>query len=212
MQSEGLLGAVVYNLFSVGIEKRRLPLNWKWIAPGQETSSGVTSSSTSPTCEDSDFDSDRENFRPVPPATTTSLHLGLGSTSDGTPATNPAEEDDISAGSGFFQTPSGRRVRGVIRFGVRDVDVIPGSEREKGFISIEGTMLKPEEERKLVEEERHRAGGSSRKNSDSQGNSRQENGMSGAVPSANTDTGGVAPTTEASTRKRREKRSKKSGS
>ncbi|PGH14567.1 hypothetical protein AJ80_05887 [Polytolypa hystricis UAMH7299] len=217
VQSEGFLGAIVYNLFSVGIEKRRLPSNWTWITPGQETAvtSAATSSATSPASEDSEFDEDKENFRPVP-ATSLNLDLGMTTNDDTTTAatTNAVgEEDDLSADSGFFQTQSGRRVRGVIRFRVRDVDVIPGSERDKGFLSIEGTMLKPKEEAQLVEEERHRAGGStSDNNGDARDSFAQVTTMSGALPTESADIDEIEPTAESSGKKRKEKKLKKSTS
>lgn len=152
VQSEGFLGAVVYNLFSVGIERRRLPADWKWIPPGEEDDSTdaegskkkseAISASNSEDEQDS-FDPAKEHFSPVrlPPGVETQ-----------------DKEQDIdaedSAATGYFQSASGHRVRGTIRFRVRDIDVIPGAERDRGFISIEGTMLSPEEEEKLVAEER----------------------------------------------------------
>ncbi|KAM5453117.1 hypothetical protein MaudCBS49596_002894 [Microsporum audouinii] len=155
VQSEDFLGAIVFNLFSIGIERRRLPADWKWIAPGQQPdkpSTNTTTTTTSPTSskdeedEDEDeADSDKENFKP------------LASNSEASQF-----EDAASAETGYFQTRSGKRVRGTIRFRVRDVDVIPGSERDKGFLSLEGTMLSREDEEKLVAEERSKALGAGR--------------------------------------------------
>ncbi|EFR02969.1 hypothetical protein MGYG_05968 [Nannizzia gypsea CBS 118893] len=152
VQSEDFLGAIVFNLFSIGIERRRLPADWKWIAPGQQpdkpstTSTSPTSSSKDEEDEDDDEpDSDKENFKP------------LASNSEASQF-----EDAASAETGYFQTRSGKRVRGTIRFRVRDVDVIPGSERDKGFLSLEGTMLSREDEEKLVAEERSKASGAGR--------------------------------------------------
>ncbi|DAA79790.1 TPA_exp: putative RNA polymerase I subunit Rpa43 [Trichophyton benhamiae CBS 112371] len=152
VQSEDFLGAIVFNLFSIGIERRRLPADWKWIAPGQQsdrpstTSASPTSSSKDEEDDDDDEpDSDKENFKP------------LASNSEASQF-----EDAASAETGYFQTRSGKRVRGTIRFRVRDVDVIPGSERDKGFLSLEGTMLSKEDEEKLVTEERSKASGAGR--------------------------------------------------
>jgi hypothetical protein len=36
-----LSGAVVFNLFSVGVERKRLPSNWKWVPPGEEAETPV---------------------------------------------------------------------------------------------------------------------------------------------------------------------------
>nr|KMM69426.1 hypothetical protein CPAG_05742 [Coccidioides posadasii RMSCC 3488] len=137
VQSEGFLGAVVLNLFSVGIERKRLPPDWKWVAPGQQPESTPTTTQDE---DDSDTNSDTEIFRPLKG----DKHI-------------PDEHDDeASAAMGYFQTRSGKRVRGMIKFRVRDVDVIPGSEWDKGFLSLEGTMLSPVEEGKLITEEKRR--------------------------------------------------------
>ncbi|PGH06259.1 hypothetical protein GX51_02456 [Blastomyces parvus] len=170
VQSDGFLGAVVYNLFSVGIERRRLPADWEWVGPGEESTTSTlettaTSKKSSGTDDDddddnedkdSDFDSDKENFRPLP--ATSSAMLDMGTQHQSHEGVEPPFEAFEDAAAGYFRTRSGRRVRGMVRFHVRDVDVIPGAEHDKGFLSIEGTMLSPEEEAKLVEEGRRRAG------------------------------------------------------
>ena len=127
-----------------------------------------------------DFDSDKENFRPLPPSSSTTLNLGLGLSGHNSHFPNDTEDHDWSA-AGFFQTRSARRVRGVIRFRVRDVDVIPGWELDRGFMSIEGTMLRPEEEAKLVEEERNRTLGTGRIDEDHNSDRTEEARMSGGV-------------------------------
>lgn len=142
VQSEGFLGAVVHNLFSVGIERRRLPQDWEWVAPGQ---GGTTTANLDNKTE---FDSDKENFRPLPASASTHFDLGIDSSQQ------HAFDEEEAAATGYFRTRSGRRVRGTIRFRVCDIDVIPGSEKDKGFLSLEGTMLTPEEEAKLVAEEK----------------------------------------------------------
>ncbi|EEH36455.2 hypothetical protein PAAG_06873 [Paracoccidioides lutzii Pb01] len=168
VQSDGFLGAVVYNLFSVGIERRRLPADWQWVAPGEGSSATPKSNNTSISAavtdddddEDSDFDSDKENFRPLSTRSLAAVldlspHSQYNSTHND-PIQLSANPDE-AATAGFFRTRSGRRVRGMIRFRVRDVDVIPGAEPDKAFLSIEGTMLSAKEEAQLVEEERKRA-------------------------------------------------------
>lgn len=160
VQSEGFLGAVVLNLFSVGIERKRLPPNWKWIPPGEEGSGNDTKnnkkvfseneneesdSSSSPS-----FDPEKEHFKPISSLDSDDADpLNQNQTQD-----YPELEDPDSSATGYFQSVSGHRVRGTVRFRVVDIDIIPGSERDRGFISIEGTMLSPEEEAKVVKEER----------------------------------------------------------
>ncbi|OJD24280.1 hypothetical protein ACJ73_04361 [Blastomyces percursus] len=168
VQSDGFLGAVVYNLFSVGIERRRLPADWEWVAPGEESTTSALETTTSKNSsgtddddddnedKDSDFDSDKENFRPMP--ATSSAMLDMSTQHQNHEGMEPPFEAFEDAAAGYFRTRSGRRVRGMVRFRVRDVDVIPGAEHDKGFLSIEGTMLNAEEEAKLLEEERRKAG------------------------------------------------------
>ncbi|KAH8431157.1 DNA-directed RNA polymerase I subunit RPA43 [Aspergillus melleus] len=165
VQSEGFLGAVALNLFSVGIERKRLPSDWKWIAPGEyeegqdDKANGDDSIKTESQNNDNDdnnssssepsttFDPEKEHFKPITLASDTNPLLDTDATA--------AESDESAAAQGYFQSVSGHRVRGTVRFRVVDVDVIPGAERDRGFMSIEGTMLTPEEEAQVVEDERN---------------------------------------------------------
>ncbi|EAW20948.1 DNA-directed RNA polymerase I subunit RPA43 [Aspergillus fischeri NRRL 181] len=162
VQSEGFLGAVVLNLFSVGIERKRLPSDWKWVPPGEEEEENGFNSSEKPkkkvfsSTEDEDdsepsshFDPEMEHFKPI------SLASNANPFSETMDLNNGSADDDESAAEGYFQSVSGHRVRGTVRFRVVDIDVIPGSDRERGFLSIEGTMLSPEEEARVLEDERN---------------------------------------------------------
>ncbi|KAJ5890574.1 uncharacterized protein N7473_006802 [Penicillium subrubescens] len=140
-------GAVLLNLFSVGIERKRLPTSWTWVPPGEdcETSEGAVKDLT--TDDESgvnavppSFDAEKELFQPAALA------------ADELDIDGEAEEEE--AASGHFQSISGHKVRGNIKFRVVDIDVIPGSERDRGFLSIEGTMLTAEEEEALLAAER----------------------------------------------------------
>ena len=154
VQSEGFLGAVVLNLFSVGIERKRLPSDWKWIPPGEESDNNISTENNGniKTDEDSDaasekpsFNVEKEHFQPV----------SLASDANPLSETTGAENDDDAAVEGYFQSVSGHRVRGTVKFRVLDIDVIPGTDRERGFLSIEGTMLSPEEEERVTEDEKN---------------------------------------------------------
>ncbi|KAK2772253.1 hypothetical protein FQN52_005013 [Onygenales sp. PD_12] len=177
VQSDGFLGAVVHNLFSVGIERKRLPADWRWVAPGEEKeeeadSDNANAKAKTTTTDDEDededdedgdspIDPDQEHFQPLPASASAALDLGLGLSNHHSNNNNKAADpfaDTADAATGYFQTGSGKKVRGTIRFRVRDVDVIPGAEVDKGFLSIEGTMLSAEEEARVVAEERRRAG------------------------------------------------------
>ncbi|KAI9368280.1 hypothetical protein BJX61DRAFT_524647 [Aspergillus egyptiacus] len=169
VQSEGFLGAVVLNLFSVGIERKRLPLTWKWVAPGEEDEAGTaTKSSSAPTSEDDEeedktkassaFDPEKEHFNPVTLASDANpfAYDSLDTTTTAEGHTDPTTDNAADESyEGYFQSISGHRVRGTVKFRVVDIDVIPGSERDRGFLSIEGTMLSPEDEAKVLEDERN---------------------------------------------------------
>jgi DNA-directed RNA polymerase I subunit RPA43 len=153
VQSDGFLGVVVYNLFSVSIERRRLPTDWEWIHPkGEDEGRGKegkrrrfakgSSAAVSATLN-LGFDPEKEHFTPLSKPLTDGLADYLDQ-----------EQDWDSSAMGYFQSISGHRVHGTIKFRVRDVDVIPGAETDRWFLSIEGTMLTPEEETRLVAEER----------------------------------------------------------
>ncbi|RAH49466.1 DNA-directed RNA polymerase I subunit RPA43 [Aspergillus brunneoviolaceus CBS 621.78] len=180
VQSEGFLGAIALNLFSVGIERKRLPSNWKWIPPGDEhedesttttTAKKTPNDETNPSTTNSDdsdsdtseadpkpqFDPELEHFSPVTlasdanPLNPSNSNPDISTTND----LNNTNEDDDDGAEGYFQSVSGHRVRGTIKFRVVDIDVIPGSERDRAFISIEGTILSPEEEARVLEDERN---------------------------------------------------------
>lgn len=155
VQSEGFLGAVVLNLFSVGIERKRLPTDWKWVPPGEEAdnspeTNGVKTDEDSDTSEKPSFNSEKEHFQPVSLASDANPLSEINQDQ-----TTGTENDDDAAAEGYFQSVSGHRVRGTVRFRVLDIDVIPGTDRERGFLSIEGTMLSPEEEERVTEDEKN---------------------------------------------------------
>ncbi|WEW59845.1 hypothetical protein PRK78_005326 [Emydomyces testavorans] len=190
VQSEGFLGAVVFNLFSVGIERKRLPPDWTWIAAGEERQQQQQPAAAEVQAEeDSDHDSDKENFRPL----------------KGTKHIPDEHEDEAAAAMGYFQTRSGKRVRGTIRFRVRDVDVIPGSEQDKGFISLEGTMLSPEDEAKLVDEEKKRVLGLLEQVTDIPGNDDDVMMVSGGLADEESRTERTGKVAEKEKKKRKKK-------
>lgn len=67
-----------------------------------------------------------------------------------------AEEADDEAegdtGEGYWVNAEGEKVEGMIRFRVRDFESAPMTERERGFINIEGTLLGPEDDKKVDDE------------------------------------------------------------
>ncbi len=68
-----------------------------------------------------------------------------------------AEREDGDDGAGHFVRTGGSRVKGILQYTVLDAEVVPGHDRDKWSIQIEGTLLDPEAERALVDEERAKA-------------------------------------------------------
>ena len=60
-------------------------------------------------------------------------------------------------GMGYFVDGEGKKVDGMVRFRVRDIET--DTDREKGFVSLAGTMLDLGAERELVEIEQTRTKG-----------------------------------------------------
>lgn len=52
-------------------------------------------------------------------------------------------------GMGYFQDGEGNKVEGIVRFRVKDIE--SSHDRERGFLSVEGTMLDEMEEKEVVE-------------------------------------------------------------
>ncbi|KAL2351486.1 hypothetical protein BJ546DRAFT_852925 [Cryomyces antarcticus] len=59
-------------------------------------------------------------------------------------------------GEGYFVDSEGQKVDGLIDFRIQDFEASPATERDKGFMSIEGTLLREEEEAQVDDEERAR--------------------------------------------------------
>lgn len=61
----------------------------------------------------------------------------------------PGQQDDVE---GYFLDENGEKVEGMVKFRIRDFDVTTEMGKEKGFTSIEGTMLDEKEEKKVEAE------------------------------------------------------------
>lgn len=60
-------------------------------------------------------------------------------------------------GAGYYVDGQGTKIEGIVQFRVRDIET--DSDREKGFVSLAGTMLSVDAERELVEGEQARTKG-----------------------------------------------------
>lgn len=65
-------------------------------------------------------------------------------------------EQTADTGEGYWVDGRGEKIEGLVKFTVRDFESAPMTERERGFVNIEGTLLSPEEDRKVDEEIREK--------------------------------------------------------
>ena len=130
LQSESTIGLLCLNFFNASIERKRLPKGWKWIAGGLKTAR-------------------RRKLKKAPKDTM--------SDSDGVePDEHDVADQTLEDAEGHFQDQTGKKVEGLLRFRVKNVDTSRSTDRENGFVSIEGTMLSEDEEMQLQEQERIR--------------------------------------------------------
>ena len=137
LQSESTIGLLCLNFFNASIERKRLPKEWKWIPGGMRAPRKRKLKKAA-----RDIMSDSEGAE--------------------------AEEDDLNEqnlrdAEGYFQDQGGKRVEGLLRFRVKNVDTSKSMDRETGFVSIEGTMLSEDDERQLLEQEKIRKPATRRK-------------------------------------------------
>jgi DNA-directed RNA polymerase I subunit RPA43 len=144
--SDGFVGLLSYNYFQTGVAKNRIPKDWRWVGPGGDLTQARKRSMrskakkvrirSSGSEEDVDMDADNTQTTPVD--------------------SEDWAEDDYD-GTGYFATADGSRVKGALQFRVVDADVVPGHHRGMWTLQIEGTLLSPEDEAAVVEEERAQA-------------------------------------------------------
>ncbi|MCJ1409022.1 hypothetical protein MMC19_003099 [Ptychographa xylographoides] len=127
LQSESHLGLVCWNLFNASIERKRLPQDWKWV-PGESNSTSMAK-----------------------------LKLSQGDLPmEGNLNGDTSEQitNSSQGGEGYFEDSSGAKLEGSIRFRVKDVETSSSIDKEKSFLSIEGTLLNLEEEVVLIDDEK----------------------------------------------------------
>lgn len=129
LQNEGHVGLVCWNLFNASIEKKRLPPSWKWIAAAASTGSRST-------LKEGTDDMVIDGFEEEEPAVE---------------VPSPDSEEE-----GHFEDAEGNIIEGAVRFRVIDVETSPSTEKEKGFLSIQGTILDEEQEKALSDQEHTR--------------------------------------------------------
>ena len=130
LQNESHLGLVCWNLFNASIERKRLPADWKWVARGDDKDSKPKSKAKLKLSQED-----------IP------MHEVKDSV-EGAPNSDETHEDE-----GYFEDAAGNRLEGSIRFRVKDMDASMSTDREKSYLSIEGTLLSAEAEQALVKQE-----------------------------------------------------------
>lgn len=120
LQNEGNLGLLCLNFFNVSIERRRLPAQWVWV-PGGRTL----------------------------PEPKINGEVGRGERPDTDNAEGKVRNMEVDAEEGYFEDGHGKKIEGLVRFRVKNVETSRGVDRENGFMSIEGTMLDEMEEHEL---------------------------------------------------------------
>jgi DNA-directed RNA polymerase I subunit RPA43 len=124
MQTEGHLGVVCWGMFNASIEAGRLPKGWRWISLlGQGSTKGRGMDKTSEEAK-------------LP-----------------TPEPHDEAEEDMTQlhTTGYWVDENGQRVRGTLRFQIKNFEV--GVSGDYGYLSIEGTMLDEDAEKKKIADE-----------------------------------------------------------
>ncbi|KAL8828305.1 MAG: hypothetical protein Q9191_002662 [Dirinaria sp. TL-2023a] len=124
LQNEGIIGLVCWNYFNASIERKRLPKDWKWIPAG--------------------------GHRPRIEKLKAPLESTNGSYAD---EEGMRQANGTGDAEGHFVDRRGKKVEGLFRFRVKDMNTSRSADREHGFLSIEGTTLSDSEETELREQE-----------------------------------------------------------
>ena len=153
LQSESTIGLLCLNFFNASVHRRRIPEEWKWIPGGTKVPwRRKLKESERGTMLDSDGAEKGED---------------------------DAAGQTLEDAEGYFQDQAGRKIEGLLRFRVVNVDTSKSMDRETGFVSIEGTMLSEDEEKRLQEQEKIRIPYTRRKQMGWQ--SEPSNAMTGAI-------------------------------
>ena len=123
LQNESNIGLLCLNFFNATIDRKRLSKEWKWISPKIRPTHKKKLKPPAEDASETSDDSD-ENLESI-------------------------KETDLQDTQGYFQDGKGKRVEGIIRFRVRNVESSKNMDRDNGFLNIEGTMLTQAEEKEV---------------------------------------------------------------
>ncbi|MCJ1362364.1 hypothetical protein MMC16_001467 [Acarospora aff. strigata] len=102
------------------------------------------------------------------------------------PQSKEISVNGVTEGQGYFKDAEGNKIEGRVWFRVRDLESSLSSDKEKGFLSIEGSMLGDEEETEVLAQETARVRG----RDNNKARSSDQHGklmMTGAVAAENGD-------------------------
>jgi DNA-directed RNA polymerase I subunit RPA43 len=133
--SKGHVGLVSYNIFQSSVGMTRLPENWTWNGPAQDTG---RKKGRKGRLRDGTGNWDSQSS-PVPEVEASQSTQLIGT--------------HLSDGAGYFVDESGAQISDAFEYRIVDTDVQP-AENGRWALSIEGTLLDEEAEQKVLEEER----------------------------------------------------------
>ena len=148
--SEGFIGLVSYNYFQAGVGKARKPADWTWNEPGLEQGHRRKKKPKRERLRTDESEAEMDQALQDVPADLESPWI----TASGQ---HPGAEAKVEREIGFFSNSSDVKIRGTVSYRVVDTEIVPGYDREKWSLQIDGTFLSQEEEERVLEEERTRA-------------------------------------------------------
>ncbi|CAK7565960.1 MAG: hypothetical protein SEPTF4163_003890 [Sporothrix epigloea] len=141
LQNEGAVGISCWDKFNASIEAARLPKGWQYVEVADMEDELQRSAQLMDT-NDNQADSEAGESG--------------GDGEHNTTSATAADTESVAPlqATGYWIDVDGRPVEGKIRFRIKDFDV--GLAGDNGYLAIEGTMLREDEERALRAKERAR--------------------------------------------------------
>ncbi|CAK7212682.1 hypothetical protein SCUCBS95973_001546 [Sporothrix curviconia] len=148
LQNEGAIGVSCWDKFNASIEAARLPKGWQYVEL-EDVEEDVAAQPVNNE-EDNGNDSNSNNGE----AMGTEEDQGETAPAQAAAAADTESVAPLQA-TGYWVDADGMPVEGKIRFRIKDFDV--GLAGDNGYLAIEGTMLREDEERALRAKERARS-------------------------------------------------------
>jgi DNA-directed RNA polymerase I subunit RPA43 len=138
--SEGFVGLVSYNYFQTAVGKTRIPGDWKWNGPSREEAQqnrkrGRRGRLRGEDGADGTQEQDTQD-------------------TDATLVEAPSSQISLGEDAGYFADADGAKIKSTLKFRVVDTEAVPGPDRNKLSLQIDGTLLDAEAEKNAVQEDR----------------------------------------------------------